>query len=88
MLFKYKITLEVEVEFEAPLLGVDTTGRRRKQADTIAKSTLSEMTKLGTTSYLEIDREINEENLKGRTKGNITMMTAATFKQIEQIKNK
>jgi hypothetical protein len=84
MLFKYKITLDVEVEFEAPLLGVDTTGRRRKQADAIAKATLAEMTKLGTTSYISIDREINEENLKGRTKGDITMMTAATFKQIKK----
>jgi hypothetical protein len=83
MLFKYKITLDVEVEFEAPLLGTDTTGRRRKQTDAIAKATLAELTKLGTTSYIVIDREINEENLKGRTKGDITMMTAATFKQIK-----
>jgi hypothetical protein len=84
MLFKYKISLEVEVEFEAPLLGADTTGRKRKQADAIAKATLSELTKLGTTSYIVIDREVNEENLKGRTKGEITMMTAATFKQIKK----
>ena len=39
MLFKYKINLEVEFEFEAPLLGVDTTRMSRKQTDAIAKAT-------------------------------------------------
>ena len=48
MLFKYKISLEVEVDFEAPLLGTDTTKSRRKQTDAIAKATLAEITKLGT----------------------------------------
>jgi len=43
MLFKYKITLDVEVEFDAPLLGTDTTKRRRKQVDSIAKRALQEM---------------------------------------------
>ena len=37
MLFKYKIKLEVEVEFDAPLLGVDTSKGKRNQTDVIAK---------------------------------------------------
>jgi hypothetical protein len=73
MLFKYKISLEVEVDFEAPLLGTDTTKSRRKQADLIAKGTLAEMVKLGTTSYLKIDREIKEENLNGTIKGDLIL---------------
>jgi hypothetical protein len=73
MLFKYKISLEVEVDFEAPLLGTDTTKSRRKQADLIAKGTLAEMVKLGTTSYLKIDREIKEENLNGTIKGELIL---------------
>ena len=32
MLFKYTINLEVEVEFEAPLLGADNTKHKRKYA--------------------------------------------------------
>jgi hypothetical protein len=73
MLFKYKINLDVEVEFEAPLLGADTTGRRRKQADAIAKATLAEITRLGTTSYIVIDREIKEDNMKGKIKSEIIL---------------
>ena len=73
MLSKYKISLEVEVDFEAPLLGTDTTKGRRKQADLIAKGTLAEMVKLGTTSYLKIDREIKEENLNGTIKGELIL---------------
>lgn len=81
MLFRYKINLEVEVEFEAPLLGADTTGNRRKQANQIAKSTLAEITKLGTTSYIVIDREIDEDNLKGKVKSEISLRSAAVFKE-------
>ena len=73
MLFKYKISLEVEVDFEAPLLGTDTTKSRRKQADLIAKGTLAEMVKLGTTSYLKVDREIKEENLNGTINGELIL---------------
>ena len=29
MIFKYKIKLDIEVEFDAPLLGVDTTKGKR-----------------------------------------------------------
>ena len=50
MLFKYKITLDVEVEFDAPLLGTDTTKNKRKQVDGIAKKALQEMINFKTTS--------------------------------------
>jgi hypothetical protein len=73
MLFKYKISLEVEVDFEAPLLGTDTTKSRRKQTDAIAKATLVEITKLGTTSYIVIDRDIKEDNLNGKIKSEIIL---------------
>jgi hypothetical protein len=73
MLFKYKISLEVEVDFEAPLLGTDTTKSRRKQTDAIAKATLAEITKLGTTSYIVIDRDIKEDNLNGKIKSEIIL---------------
>lgn len=84
MLFKYKISLDVEVEFDAPLLGTDTTRTRRKQTDAIAKATLAEITKLGTTSYISIDREINEENLKGKIKSEIMLRSAALFKETKK----
>jgi hypothetical protein len=73
MLFKYKISLEVEVDFDAPLLGTDTTRSRRKQADQIAKATLAEITRLGTTSYIVIDRDIKEDNLNGKIKSEIIL---------------
>lgn len=83
MLFRYKITLDVEVEFDAPLLGTDTTRGRRKQTDLIAKTTLAEMVKMQTTSYVGIDREISEDNLKGKIKGEIILRSA---KMIEEDK--
>lgn len=80
MIFRYKIKLDLEVEFDAPLLGADTTLLKRKQADLIAKSTLIEMLKLRTTSYAGIDREIVEDNFNGRVKGEITLRSAAMLK--------
>ena len=68
MLFKYTISLEMEVEFEAPLLGVDTTKQKRKIADSIAKKGLQEMISLGPT-VVTLNREVNFENLKGTIKG-------------------
>jgi len=68
MLFKYTISLEMEVEFEAPLLGVDNTKQKRKIADSITKKALQEIISLGPT-VVTLDREINFENLKGTTKG-------------------
>jgi hypothetical protein len=68
MLFKYTISLEMEVEFEAPLLGVDNTKQKRKIADSITKKALQEIISLGPT-VVTLDREINIENLKGTIKG-------------------
>jgi hypothetical protein len=81
MLFKYKINLEVEVEFDAPLLGVDTTIGRRGQTNMIAKAALAEMIEMNTTSYVVLDREIREDNLKGTVRGEIKMRSAAMHKR-------
>lgn len=86
MIFKYKIKLDLEVEFDVPLLGTDTTLLKRKQADLIAKSTLIEMLKIQTTSYAGIDREIVEDNFNGRVKGEITLRSAEMLKFDEKNK--
>lgn len=70
MLFKYTISLEMEVEFEAPLLGVDNTKHKRKFASSIAKKTLQEMITLNSTVVV-IDRKIEEDNFNGNIKGRI-----------------
>lgn len=80
MIFKYKIKLDLEVEFDVPLLGTDTTRLKRKQVDLIAKSVLAEMIKMQTTSYVGIDREVVEDNFNGRVKGEITLRSAAMLK--------
>jgi hypothetical protein len=84
MLFKYRIGLEIEVEFDAPLLGTDTTKGRRDQTDMIAKAALAEMIKLKTTSYVGLDREIKKDNLNGTVKGEITLRTAAMHKRDQE----
>jgi hypothetical protein len=86
MLFKYKISLEVEVDFDAPLLGTDTTWTRRKQTDQIAKATLAEITKLGTTSYIVIDRDIEGDNLNGKIKGEIILRSHKMIEEDKKIK--
>lgn len=73
MKFKYKITLEVDVDFDAPLLGTDTTKGKRSRTDMIAKAALTEMIKFKTTSFVGIDREVDEDNLKGTIKGSIML---------------
>ena len=70
MLFKYTVSLEVEVEFEAPLLGADNTQHKRKYAGAIAKKTLQEIVRLNSTSLI-IDRNIEEDNLNGTIKGHV-----------------
>lgn len=70
MLFRYQITLEMDVEFEAPLLGADTTKNKRKFASSIAKKTLQEMISLNSTSVI-VDRKIEEDNFNGTIKGHI-----------------
>ena len=81
MLFKYKIKLEVEVEFDAPLLGVDTTKGKRNRTDMIAKTTLAELIRYKTTSYVGVDRVIDEDNLKGTIVGDVTLRSANMLKQ-------
>ena len=68
MLFKYTISLEVEVEFEAPLLGADNTKHKRKSAGLIARRTLQEMVSLNSPSLI-VDRNIEEDNFNGTIKG-------------------
>lgn len=87
MEFNYKISLDLEVEFDVPLLGVDTTTIRRKQANDIALSALKEMIDLQTTSHIKIDREIQESNFNGNVKGKITLRSAALLK-LDTEKNK
>lgn len=70
MLFRYQITLELDVEFEAPLLGADNTQHKRKNANSIAKKVLQEMTGPNSTSKI-IDRKIEEDNFNGTIKGHI-----------------
>lgn len=86
MLFKYKISLDLDVEFEAPMLGVDTTRHQRKIANSIAKSALSEMMDINSTSYFSVDREIKEDNLNGKVKGEISMRSAALIKEDNKTK--
>ena len=73
MKFKYKINLDIDVDFEAPLLGVDTTKGKRIKTDIIAKAALAEMIRLKTTSYVELDRVIDEDGLTGTIKGSIML---------------
>jgi hypothetical protein len=73
MRFKYKINLEIDVDFDAPLLGTDTTKGKRSRTDMIAKAGLAEMIRLKTTSYVNLDREIDEDNLNGTIKGSIML---------------
>lgn len=70
MLFRYQITLELDVEFEAPLLGADNTVNKRKYASSIAKKTLQEMISLSSTSLI-VDRKIEEDNFNGTIKGHV-----------------
>lgn len=85
MKFKYKINLEIDVDFDAPLLGTDTTKGKRTRTDMIAKAALSEMIKFKTTSYVNLDRVIDEENLSGTIKGSIMLRS---HKMLEEDKKK
>jgi hypothetical protein len=76
MLFKYKINLEIEAEFDAPLLGTDTTKPYRNQIDAIAKQTLAELIRYKTTSFVGVERSLSDDDLKGTIKGTITLKTS------------
>jgi hypothetical protein len=82
MKFVYKINLEIEAEFDAPLLGTDTTKPYRNQIDVIAKKTLAEMIRFKTTSFVGVERNLtDDDNLKGTVKGTITLRTAKMLKE-------
>ena len=84
MRFKYKINLEIDVDFDAPLLGTDTTKGKRIRTDLIAKEALAEMIKFKTTSYVGLDKTIDEDNLTGTIKGSIMLRS---HKMLEQDNN-
>ena len=67
MKFIYKINLEVDFEFDAPLLGTDTTGYRRKIIDRLSKEAFKELmnNKESTTDFEET---YDETNMKGKIK--------------------
>jgi hypothetical protein len=75
MLFKYRISLEIEVEFDVPLLGTDTTKVKRATTDRIAREALRELLNHKTTSYVNVNRDIDEDNLKGSIKGEVSLRT-------------
>jgi len=86
MKFKYKINLEIEVDFDAPLLGTDTTKGKRSKTDMIAKAALAEMIKLKTTSYVGLDRVIDEDNLNGTIKGSVMLRSHKMLEEDEKNK--
>ena len=88
MKFKYKINFEVEVDFDAPLLGTDTTKGKRSRTDMIAKAALAELIKFKTTSYVGLDRVIDEYNLKGTIKGNIMLRSHKMLEEDNKNKSK
>jgi ssRNA-specific RNase YbeY (16S rRNA maturation enzyme) len=59
MLFNYKITIELDSTFDAPLLGADTTGYRRVMIDKILTKEIKEMV----AKNIET-KEISDENMK------------------------
>jgi hypothetical protein len=87
MTFKYKINLEIDVDFDAPLLGTDTTRGKRSRTDMIAKAALAEMIKVKTTSYVGVDRVIDEDNLNGTIKGSIMLRSHKMLDEDNKIKH-
>ena len=87
MTFKYKINLEIDVDFDAPLLGTDTTRGKRSRTDIIAKAALAEMIKVKTTSYVGVDRVIHEDNLNGTIKGSIMLRSHKMLDEDNKIKH-
>lgn len=64
MKFNYTISMDVSMDFGAPLLGVDTTPLKRRRINRIAKEALKEVLFHPDHSH-SIDRVIDEENMKG-----------------------
>jgi hypothetical protein len=69
MKFTYKISLELEVDFEAPLLGADSTVFRRNQSDKLFKDAVKELLKDKKQTVNSFNKNVDEENLKGTIKG-------------------
>ena len=59
MLFNYKITIELNSTFDAPLLGADTTGFRRGMIDKI----LAKEIKLMLSKDI-LTKQISDDNMK------------------------
>lgn len=64
MKFNYTITMEVSMDFGAPLLGVDTTPLKRRRINRMAKDALKECL-YNESHTFSIERDIDEDNLKG-----------------------
>jgi hypothetical protein len=72
MKFTYKINLDVDVEFEAPLLGADTTSYRRSVVDKLAKQIFKEVMSIKTHSG-KAEMVVDDGNTKGSIKCSKTM---------------
>jgi hypothetical protein len=59
MQFNYKIKIELNSTFEAPLLGADTTGFRRGMIDKILAKEVKQMVSKGIPT-----KEISDDNMK------------------------
>ncbi len=59
MLFNYKIIIELNSTFNAPLLGADTTGYRRGMIDKILTKEIKEMVAKNIES-----KEITDDNMR------------------------
>jgi hypothetical protein len=68
MLFNYKINIEVNSEFVAPILGADMTSYRRDMIDEYLRKAFEELMRtsvsLSNKNYDEVLLDHKEENLK------------------------
>ena len=69
MKFNYTVNLNLDFEFEAPLLGADTTSFRRNMINKIAKDAFKKL--MNDKSYISSFEELyDEDNMKGTVKCN------------------
>lgn len=62
MLFRYSLNIEVDATFEQPLLGVDTSGPKRKRVDKFVKEVIKEF--IGDCSHTRsIEKTFVDDNL-------------------------
>lgn len=76
MQFKYKINLEVEISFQAALLGCDTTTGYRNKANAIAKEALAKLIDEYSSSHSCISQEIQQTSFEGSVNGEIRLQSA------------